>query len=135
MIAVDTSALLAVCLRERERNEFVDLLDGAERIIVSAGTMIEARLVAYNRGRSPLVDELDDLLTTFDIEVVPVDVGQIELAHSAFVTFGKGSGHPAQLNFGDLFSYALAKSRGVPLLYKGDGFSHTDIVRAQEINS
>jgi ribonuclease VapC len=63
-------------------------------------------------------------------EIVPPGIAELEAAYAAFVTYGRGSGHPAKLNFGDLFSYALAKVRGLPLLFKGDDFSHTDIQSA-----
>jgi len=127
MIAVDTSALIAICLYEAERERFIDVMDRAERIFVSAATLVETRIVAHNKGGAALVEKLDTLLETFDVEIVPPDLEQGDIAHAAFVQYGKGGGHRAQLNFGDLFSYALAKSRGVPLLYKGDDFVHTDI--------
>jgi len=130
MIAVDSSALIAICLDETERDQFFDIMDKAERILVSAATLIESRIVAHDKGGAALVEKLDFLLETFDVEIVPPDRDQADIAHKAFVAFGKRSGHPARLNFGDLFSYALAKTRGVPLLYKGDGFVHTDIAVA-----
>jgi ribonuclease VapC len=130
MIAVDTSALIAVCLAEPERDQFIDIMDAADRILISAGTLVEARIVAFNKGKAQLVEELDSLLASFAVEIVSPDAEQADIAHAAFVTYGKGTGHPAQLNFGDLFSYALAKARGVPLLYKGDDFARTDVVAA-----
>jgi ribonuclease VapC len=72
----------------------------------------------------------DSHLQDFDAEIVPPDAEQADIAHEAFVTYGKGHGHPAGLNFGDLFSYALAKARCVPLLYKGGDFAQTDIAAA-----
>jgi len=130
MIAVDTSALIAVCLYEAERDQFIDAMDKAERILVSAATLVETRIVAHNKGGAALVERLDKLLETFDVEIVPPDLEQADIAYPAFVQYGKGSGHRAQLNFGDLFGYALAKARGVPLLYKGDDFVHTDLAAA-----
>ena len=70
---------------------------------------------------------LDDLLRLPMFELVPPGADEAASAYAAFIAYGKGSGHPAQLNFGDLFAYALAKARGLPLLFKGDDFSHTDI--------
>ena len=101
-----------------------------ERILVSSATLVESRIVAHNKGRTRLVARLDKLLEVFDVEIVPPDAEQADIAHEAFVAYGKGRGHPAGLNFGDLFSYALAKARGVPLLYKGGDFAHTDIAAA-----
>jgi ribonuclease VapC len=130
MIAVDTSALIAICMDEAERGKFMNALEMAERVLVSSATLVEARIVAFNKGNAGLVEELDTLLEAFDVEIVPLDVEQVGIAHAAFVAYGKGLGHRAGLNFGDLFSYALAKSRGVPLLCKGDDFVHTDIAMA-----
>lgn len=130
MIAVDSSALIAICLDEAQRGQFMERMDRAERILVSSATLVESRMVAYNKGKARLVERLDMLLEAFGVEIVPPDAEQADIAHAAFVAYGKGTGHPARLNFGDLFSYALAKSRGVPLLYKGDDFVHTDIEAA-----
>lgn len=130
MIAVDTSALIAICMDEAERGPFMIAMEAQERILLSSATLVEARMVAFNKGNAPLVDELDELLDAFSVEIVPPDDEQAEIAYAAFVTYGKGNGHPAQLNFGDLFAYALAKVRRVPLLYKGDDFAHTDIAAA-----
>ena len=127
MIVVDSSALIAIALDEAGRDGFVQALDRADGVAISSGTLIEARLVAHNKGGAALVEQLDRLLSAHDVEIVPTDRVQADIAHAAFTTYGKGSGHPARLNFGDLFSYALAKSRGVPLLYKGDDFARTDI--------
>jgi ribonuclease VapC len=131
MIAVDSSALIAICLDEAERGPFMQAMDGAERILVSSATLVESRIVVHNKGRARLVAKLDKLLEAFDVEIVPPDAEQADIAHAAFVAYGKGQGHPAGLNFGDLFSYALAKARGVPLLYKGDDFARTDIAAAK----
>jgi ribonuclease VapC len=73
---------------------------------------------------------LDELIDRYGIATVSVDGAQAAIAHEAFMAYGKGSGHPARLNFGDLFSYALAKSRDLPLLFKGDDFARTDIASA-----
>lgn len=130
MIVVDSSALIAICLDEVERDQFMRAMDGAERILVSSGTLIETRMVAHNKGGTRLVEQLDNLLEAFAVDIVPADAEQAAIAHAAFLAYGKGRGHPAGLNFGDLFSYALAKARGVPLLYKGADFGRTDIPSA-----
>jgi ribonuclease VapC len=127
MIAVDTSALMAITLGEPERNHFLDILDAANGIAISAGTVIEARMVAHGRGGKPLLEMLDELIRDYGFEIVPPGIAEIAITHAAFLAYGKGSGHPAGLNFGDLFSYALAKDRGLPLLFKGDDFARTDI--------
>lgn len=130
MIAVDTSALIAICMGEAERDRFMKAMESAEGILVSSATLVESRIIAHNKGRTRLVAKLDQLLKAFDVEIVPPDAEQAAIAHAAFVAYGKGQGHPAGLNFGDLFSYALAKARGVPLLYKGGDFARTDITAA-----
>lgn len=130
MIAVDTSALIAICMNEAERGPFMSAMETAERILISSATLVEARIVAFNKGNTPLVDELESLLDAFSVEIVPPDAQLADIAYAAFVAYGKGNGHSAQLNFGDLFSYALAKARGIPLLYKGDDFARTDVAAA-----
>jgi ribonuclease VapC len=130
MIAVDTSALIAICMGEAERDRFMKAMESAEGILISSGILVEARMVAFNKGKAELVKELDRLLGVFAIEIVPTDAEQAAIAHAAFVAYGKGQGHPVGLNFGDLFSYALAKARGVPLLYKSGDFARTDIAAA-----
>jgi len=130
MIVVDSSALIAIALDETGRDRLVDVMDRADRLAISAGTLIEARMVAFNKGGARLVERLDRLVSTFDMEIVPPDLEQADAAHEAFVAYGKGTGHPARLNFGDLFGYALARTRGVPLLFKGEDFARTDIVSA-----
>lgn len=130
MIAVDTSALIAIIKNEPERASFIQVLKRADRVLVSSETVIEARLVAHRRGGDRLVEELDVLFVAIGVEVKPIENAELDIAHAAFVQYGKGNGHPAQLNFGDLFAYALAKTHGVPLLFKGEDFAATDIVAA-----
>jgi ribonuclease VapC len=127
MIVVDTSAVIAILLDEPERVAFRTTIMNAPAAIMSSATMIEARMVAYGRGGQVLLTKFDSVIEALAIEIVPLGLAEIDAAHTAFVAYGKGSGHPAQLNFGDLFSYALAKSRGIPLLFKGDDFAQTDI--------
>lgn len=129
MIVVDTSALLAIVLRETERPAFLEIMVSDEAIL-SAGTMIETLMVCYGRGGVILTQEVGTLITQLGIQIVPVEPAEVIIAHEAFRKYGKGNGHPAQLNFGDLFSYALAKARNVPLLFKGNDFAATDIMPA-----
>jgi ribonuclease VapC len=131
MIVADTSALIAIILDEPERDRFTASIAAAGRVGISVATVVETRLVLHRRGGAKLTKAIDLLLSSNRFEVVAVDADQADIAHAAFVTYGKGTGHPAALNFGDLFSYALAKARGVPLLYKGDDFARTDIVAAE----
>jgi ribonuclease VapC len=130
MISVASSALLAVLFGEPERDQFREVMGSSATVTMSAGTLIEARIVVRNRGGDQMVVVFDSMIEQFGVSIEPVTEDQAEIAHTAFKLYGKGSGHPAQLNFGDLFSYALAKERGLPLLFKGNDFSATDIVSA-----
>lgn len=130
MIVVDTSALVAVAFAETEREAFVQAIQQAERAFVSTVTVVEARMVVHGRRGQRAVVLVDDLLRLPVFEWVAPGAAEMDAAYSAFVAFGKGSGHPAGLNFGDVFSYALAKVRGLPLLYKGNDFAQTDITSA-----
>lgn len=127
MIAVDTSAIVAIILGEPERAAFRRTIQEAGRVLISTAAVIETKMVVYGRRGPRAVVFVDDLFRLPVFEIVPPGPAELEAAYAAFVAFGKGSGHPAALNFGDLFSYALAKTRGVPLLFKGNDFSETDI--------
>jgi ribonuclease VapC len=98
--------------------------------LISTVSVPEARMVVDGRRGERAVVLVDDLLGLPAFELVAPGVAEMDAAYSTFVAFGKGSGHPAALNFGDVFSYALAKLRGLPLLYKGDDFTQTDVVSA-----
>lgn len=130
MIVADTSAILAIAFAEPEREAFVAALERAERTLVSSVTAVEARMVVHARRGQRAVVLVDDLLRLPFFEIVPPGAAEMDAAYAAFVAFGKGNGHPAALNFGDVFSYALAKTRGLPLLYKGRDFAETDIASA-----
>ena len=127
---VDTSALMAILKREPEA-------DGFSRIIVdepasiSAATLSEAYIVAGGQVGARGLREVDSLIRGARIGVVPVDESQARLVGDAYLRYGRGSGHPARLNYGDCFSYALAISRDEPLLFKGDDFIHTDVRRVE----
>ena len=128
---VDTSAVVAVLKDEPEAGRFLrDLTATAEPKRMSAGNYLEAAIVV-DANRNPLLSRrLDDLILQTEIAVEPVTREQAEIARAAYRDFGKGSGQPAGLNFGDCFAYALAKSMREPLLFKGDDFSHTDVAIA-----
>ena len=130
MIAIDTSALVAIAFDEPECEVFQGAIVEADQVLVSAVTVVEARMVLHGRKGPAGLATLDAILGSPKLEIVSPSPEELDIAHAAFVAYGKGSGHPAQLNFGDLFSYALAKARDVPLLYKGDDFVHTDIAAA-----
>ncbi len=130
MIAIDTSALMAIALNEPDGHLHLARLRQAKRALLSTVTAVEARMVTYGRLGPRGVVLLDDLLATPVFHIVPTGPAEMEAAFNAFVAYGKGSGHPAGLNFGDVFSYALAKSRHLPLLFKGEDFSRTDVVPA-----
>lgn len=128
-MVLDTSALVAVLFDEPERETFVELIQSAERRLISAGTLVESSIVIEARRGEAAGRELDLLLHRADVAVVPVDADQAEVARAAWRRFGKGR-HPAALAFGDCFSYALAAVSGEPLLFKRDDFSQTDITPA-----
>lgn len=124
---VDTSALIAVLRGEPEASAFVDLLAKSTKSRMSAGTYVEAAIVV-DANRDPVLSaRFDELVELAAIEIVPVDAELARLARQAYRDYGKGSGHPAGLNFGDCFSYALARSSGEAILCKGDDLVHTDI--------
>jgi len=127
VIVVDTSALVAIAFGEPERNAFLHAIRAASKALVSTVSVVECRMVVHGRRGQRAVIVLDDLLKLPHFELTPPSATEADAAYAAFVAFGKGSGHPAGLNFGDVFSYALAKVRRLPLLYKGKDFIHTDI--------
>jgi ribonuclease VapC len=126
-VIIDSSALVAVVRGEPERAAFADVIAGDHRRLISAPTYLEASIVIERLGEPVLVREFDTVLADLQISTVPFTAQQALIARAAYRDYGKGSGHPAQLNFGDCFAYALAKDSGEPLLYKGDDFGHTDV--------
>ena len=130
MIVADTSAIIAIVFAEPEREAFLKAIESAQRTLICSVSAVEARMVVHGRRGQRAVVLLDDLLRLPLFEIVPPGPAETAAAYAAFVIFGKGSGHAAGLNFGDIFSYALAKVRGLPLLYKGSDFSETDIASA-----
>ena len=130
MIVVDTSALVAIAFAEPEREVFVRIIEGSGKALISTVSVVEARMVVHGRRGHRAVVMLDDLIRLPVFDVAPPGSAETDAAYAAFVAYGKGSGHPAGLNFGDVFSYALAKVRGLPLLFKGDDFAQTDIANA-----
>lgn len=127
---VDTSAILAVILDEPEAESFTRAILAAARPMISAATYVEVHAVLARYRRPELRRLLDRQLGALGIDVVPVTVEQARVAAAAYFDYGRGSGHPAQLNFGDVFAYALATETDRALLFKGDDFIHTDIRQA-----
>ncbi len=124
---VDTSALIAILRKEPEAPAFARAIAGSPATRLSAVSYVEAGAVLDRAGEPSIARMLDRLLETAAIEVAPVTTTQAVVARAAYRDFGKGSGHPAGLNFGDCFAYALAVEAGEPLLFKGDDFGHTDV--------
>jgi ribonuclease VapC len=120
MIVVDTSAIVAIVFGEPEREAFIHVLEETDKALISTVSVLEARMVVHGRRGQRGVVLVDDLLRLPVFEWVAPERLETDAAYAAFVAFGRGSGHSAALNFGDMFSYALAKTRGLPLLYKGD---------------
>ena len=131
MIVADTSAIIAIAFAEPEREAFLKAIESAQRTLICSVSAVEARMVVHGRRGQRAVVLLDDLLRSPIFEVVPPGPAETDAAYAAFVAFGKGSGHPASLNFGDLFSYALAAARDQPLLFVGDDFAKTDVAVAK----
>jgi ribonuclease VapC len=127
-MVIDTSALLAILLDEPERLAFTVAIDQADTTRLSVAGFVEASIVLEARSGAEGARDLDDFLTLAGIELEPVTVLQGRLAARAFARFGKGR-HPAGLNFGDCFAYALAMECDEPLLFKGGDFAKTDVPR------
>lgn len=124
---VDTSALIAILRDEPDAEIFAFALAAAQAPRISAANYLETAIV-IDGSRDPIASRhVDELCTKARLAIEPVTAEQATIARAAYRDFGKGSEHPAQLNFGDCFAYALAKSVGQPLLFKGDDFSRTDL--------
>jgi ribonuclease VapC len=130
VIVVDTSAVIAVLRREAEADTFLRIIAQADMCLMSAVSYTEASLVLAGRmGDRTMWHGLDALLARATIQIIPHDADLATLAREAFLRFGKGR-HRAALNFGDCATYALAKARELPLLFKGKDFSETDLAAA-----
>jgi ribonuclease VapC len=130
-MVLDTSGILAVLFDEPERPAFTLLIEADPIRLMSAGNLLECALVVEARRGEPAGRELDLLLHRAEVQVVPVDSEQVTLARSAWRRYGKGR-HPASLNFGDCFAYALAAVSGQPLLFTGQDFRQTDIAAVND---
>jgi ribonuclease VapC len=128
-VIVDTSALIAILFKEADAAAFIGAISASDRLAIAAPTLIEVTTVSEGRVGAAMQAELDDLLRTIRPEIVAFTAEHAQIARDGWRRFGKGR-HPAGLNLGDCFAYALAKSRGEPLLFKGDDFSKTDVKAA-----
>jgi ribonuclease VapC len=127
-MVIDSSAVVAILSDEPERARFIEAIDADEVRLMSAATFVEVSIVIEARYGPAGSKQLDRFLERAAVEIVPVDEEQARVARRAFTQFGKGR-HPAGLNFGDCFSYALAAALGEPLLFKGDDFPRSDVTR------
>lgn len=125
-MVIDSSALVALLLSEPEADRIESAIANRVPRFLSAANLLETSIVVENRSGREMGMDLDHLLYTAEIEVVPVDRELTEIARQAWRRYGKGR-HPAALNFGDCFAYALAKKTGSPLLFVGNDFAQTDI--------
>jgi ribonuclease VapC len=131
-VIIDTSALIAILRAEPDAGEMARAIERAQIRRISAANWLEAALV-IDASRDPVASRrFDELVQTAELRVEPVTGDQARIARDAYRDFGKGSGHQAGLNFGDCFAYALAKSTGEDLLFKGNDFGHTDITPARD---
>ncbi len=135
MIVIDSSAVVAILCGEAEAQQFSDIIEAADMRYLSAATMLETSMVMHNRLGAVADRSVDEFLEDAEVEVVNVTRRTADIAFAAFRQFGKGAGHPGVLNFGDCFSFALARELELPLLFKGNDFSRTDIQAATEIYS
>ena len=146
MIAIDSSALIAILQSEPERAMFASIIAHASQKFICAVTFLEAGMIAYSRRGQAGLEALSDIVADAEIEIVPFDAPLARLALEAFERYGKGNHSEAcvkfarsfvldrkpgtELNLGDCAAYALAKSKNLPLLYKGTDFASTDIASA-----
>ena len=127
---IDASAIVAILRNEPQAGSCANAIAGTTSRRVSAVNYVEAAVV-IDGSRDPVASRrFDDLFREAQLVVEPVTESQARIAREAYRDFGKGSGHPAGLNFGDCFAYALAKATGEPILFKGDDFRRTDLTSA-----
>jgi ribonuclease VapC len=134
VIAIDTSAIVAVLKEEAEAETFAEIIVEAERCFLSTVGFFETSMAMIGRGQPELAEGLDALVERSGIEIVSFDRELARESRAAFIRFGKGR-HPAGLSFGDCVSYALAQARRLPLLYKGQDFAKTDVISAAQKSS
>jgi len=128
-VIVDSSAIVAVLFDESDALVYATAMGTSQALRIAAPTLVETTMVAEGRTRSGMRDRLDALLVEIEAEIVPFTAEHAAIARDAWRRYGKGR-HPAGLNLGDCFAYALAKARNEPLLFKGDDFARTDVKAA-----
>ncbi len=129
---IDSSALIAIVKGEPEAESIALAMEAAEVLRISAGTYFETSIVVDGYRNPKLSARFDEIVEHSNVLIEPFTVEQAKIARQAYRDYGKGSGHRANLNFGDCLSYALAREKREPMLYKGDDFVHTDIRSAIE---
>ena len=127
---LDTSAVCAICFDEPGAHTLLDALESAASLKISAPTVVELNAVLIRSGPPQVQRRVERLLEAWEVEVVPFDGVHAAVASRAYRDYGRGTGHPAALNLGDCYSYALAVTANEPLLFVGDDFAHTDVDRA-----
>jgi ribonuclease VapC len=125
-MVLDSSAIIAILLKEPEAVQFATAIEESDTVLLSAASLLEASIIIESRLGPDGTRDLDLFLYRAEIEVVAVDRAQVDIARTAWRKYGKGR-HPASLNYGDCFSYALARATGEDLLFKGNDFSGTDL--------
>jgi ribonuclease VapC len=133
LIVVDSSAVVAIMLRETPAERLADRILADTGSLISVANYVESGQVLAQRQLTDVaraLNEFHTLLDKLEIALAPVDETQARIALDARIRYGRGCGHPARLNYSDCFAYALAKARNLPLLYVGDDFTHTDIISA-----
>jgi len=133
LIVVDSSAIVAIALREPGYKRLADRIGEETASLISVANYVECGQVLAQRQLNAVqraLSEFVGLLNRLDLVLAPIDEAQARVALDARVRYGRGFGHPARLNYSDCFAYALAKTRALPLLYVGDDFRHTDVVSA-----
>jgi ribonuclease VapC len=125
-MVVDTSAIMAVLLGEDDADRIIDVLASTDQLFISVATAVEIDIVQFAKNGDQGLRELDLLMSEILPDIVPVTAHRARIASEAFQRSGRGQ-HPTRLNFGDCFSYALAKETSLPLLFKGKDFSLTDL--------
>jgi ribonuclease VapC len=126
-VIIDSSAVLAILFDEDDAPDYAREIDAAEAPRMSAANWLETAIRVDRSGNPVASNAFDDFVREAELLVEPVTATQVQIARAAYRAYGRGTGHPAKLNFGDCFAYALARETGEPLLFKGDDFSRTDV--------
>jgi ribonuclease VapC len=131
---LDTSVLIAIVKNEQDAVGFSECMEAADELRISAGNYLEASIVVGGLRNPAIHGHLEEILEEAEVVIEPFTAEQARIARQAYRDYGKGSGHRANLNFGDCFAYALARAKREPLLYKGDDFIHTDVRSALKLS-